>query len=384
MRALIVYATILSSIACASKDGAHLAALPSPCKTAILKGQTIQLHDSPFSGAALAVMELPTSTESSKLAIVADSGLFLGTFRGDSISVTRLIARRGEAVGQFLSLDAVSEGQNGEIVAFDRQLHRITRWGQDGIVKQSFVLPLASRADRYLAGGGAIVVVTSRSGNEPYAPTVGELQSLDSLGYPDSVLATFPSLVLHLVNGPEGSKFLARPLEIQPMVRWSTRYGWVIASTDSLYIRLGSARNPRIISGAGDRAPIDSYAKDSSIDAFVRSTGAKEDGRAEARSFATTTFFHDRTDLQLIDDIVPLLDGRIAVRRMRLCGDREGWNLLDSLGHPTGTIAVPHSFRAIMPLSNGILFEATGTKPLRLVKVSIPDVIARRSYSSSR
>lgn len=364
----------LIATVCACRDNRATVAgtLADPCETPIQQGSPVRFAGAVIDGRVREVRELSVQPGRARVGVIADSGLYSGTLSGDSIAIDRRVAQWGRAQGQVVSVDALTEGQDGSVVVFDRQLQRITRWGPSGAFDRLLTLRLSALADDYVAGGGSIVAVTSRTGNRAYAPTVGELHSLDSSGYVDSLLATFPSQVVHLTSGPKGSKFLRRPLEHQPIVRWSPIHGWVIASTDSLDIHFGPERQQHVIAGVGVRAPIDSAARDSSIEAFVRNTGVTGRGQAQARSFADRTFFRHRTHLQLIDDIVPLLDGGFAMRRMGLCRDRHGWNVIDSLGRPAGDFAVPLTYSAVMPSQGGLLFAVPRGDSLGLVLVSTP------------
>ncbi len=359
------------------------AALPSlladPCEAPSINGTQVRLTGVALRGSIGDAFELSTQADT-RVGIVADGAIYAATLSGDSITIGRRIAQLGPAEGQLLSVDALTEGQDGSVVAFDRQMHRISRWKPSGAFDRSVTLQLTALADGYVAGGGTVIAVTSQKGDIPYASTTGELRSLDSLGYTDSLLATFPGQVLRLRNDRAGSKFLSRPLERQPIVRWSHLHGWVIASTDSLNIYLGQSGQRRVIAGTGARAPIDPVTRDSSIDEFVRNTGAKGIARAEAKTFATENFFRGRTRLQLIDDIVPLLDGRLAVRRMGLCRDRHGWNMIDSIGRPAGVFTVPLNYRSVMHAKVGVLFAARREESLGLVLVPVaPDNNTARS-----
>jgi hypothetical protein len=92
---------------------------------------------------------------------------------------------------------------------------------------------------------------------------------------------------------------------------------------------------------------------------------------ADAKRFASDSLFRHRTHLQLVDDVVPLLDGRLAVRRMHLCGDRRGWNVIDSMGRSAGVFTVPLSYRAVMPARDGILFAVPRGESLVLTLVPV-------------
>lgn len=106
---------------------------------------------------------------------------------------------------------------------------------------------------------------------------------------------------------------------------------------------------------------------------------SKGTARAEAKSFASENFFRDRTRLQLIDDVLPLLDGRLALRRMRLCRDRQGWNVIDSVGQPAGVFTVPLEYRAVMPAKEGILFVKSRGNSLGFVLIPIASRVEKQS-----
>ena len=357
---------------CTESQRSDATQLANPCEMPVARGSAVRVTGAAI-GRVREIYELSARLGATRVGIVTDDALYHGTLGGDSVAVEHMVAAFGEADGQIRRIDALTSSGDGSVTVFDFATRRITHWGPSGVFDQSVTLPFYALEDAYAGGAGAIVAVSAHSGDKPYAPTIGELRSLDSLGFADSILASFPSLVVQLTGWPRGRKYLRRPLEHQPIIRWSWVHGWVIASTDSLNIHFGTAHQQRVIAGKGVRAPIDRAARDSSIEAYVRTTGASRDPeRAEkTRAFARENLFQGRTRLQLIDDIIVLFDGSFAVRRMHLCRDRHGWNVVDSLGRPGGGFTVPLAYRAVMPVNDGMLFAAERGDSLKLMVVRV-------------
>lgn len=370
MSAGLIFSTQVTGCASDVSQAEGHQTLPDPCAASLSQGSPVQLGRDVSAGRVRDVRELSTQSGRILLAMVADSGLFTGRPDGDSIVLLRRVAGWGAGEGEIISAEAVTEDERGAIVVFDRELQRISRWNRTGAFDRSIMLR-PSIVDQYFAGGGTVVAITSRHGNEPYASTVGEIHALDSLGNLDSVIVTFPTQVLHLTGAPAGSKLLRRPLERQPIVRWSQAHGWVVASTDSLNIHFGSLTNQRVVAGAGARASISRSSRDSSIEAYVRTTGVKGSGQKEVRTFARENLFKDRSRLQLIDEIVPLPNGGFALRRMELCPERQGWNVVDSSGRNVAIFTVPPAYSAVMPAGEGLLFAISGGDSVDVKVVSV-------------
>lgn len=348
--------------------------LPDPCGAQVTQGSAIRVVSTRPVGRVRQVLELSTESAHPRVGLVTDSGLYVGAIEGDSVFPVVHLATLGRGDRQVLMIESISEGGDRSVVAFDRGMQRVVRWDSAGVFLNSVPVRHAAMVDDYVAGGGTVVAVTSRNGHRAYAPTTGELRTLDQLGYPADLLSTFPSLVVRLTASPTGSKYLRRPLERQPMVRWSSVHGWVIASTDSLNVHFGFAGNKRVIAGGGTRAPIDSVARDSSIDAFVRTTGVTGQARDQARGFATETFFRDRTELQLTDNVIPLLNGSFAIRRMRLCTGVSGWNVIDSLGRARNVFTVPLRYQPVTAMRDGVLFSVVDGNSMGLALLHLPVV----------
>lgn len=368
---IVIAGVCMALVSC--QNGAPAAiSLSDPCDTPVSSGSTVRVTVNFPIGKIRRFRDVSAESGPFSVGVEADSGLFIAVMRDNTLRVERRVFTWGRDSSQVGSVDAITMRDDGTVVVADRSTQRIVSFDGDG--RMTAVIPIrpGSMAEGYAAGGGEVLAITSRPAEKAFAPSVGELYELDSLGRFGLSVARFPSLARHLTSAPSSSTLLPRPLERQPIIRWSPRFGWVIASTDSLTLSFSTDARRAPFVAAGRRAPIEAGARDSSIEAYVRFSGAQGALAKKLREFASKELFAHRTQLQLVDEVLPLFDGSVAVRRMRLCGDRQGWNIIDSLGHPVAKFTVPRAFTPVVADTTGALFFEIQGDTIMVRHVSLP------------
>lgn len=339
--------------ACKAREAEQAARLPNPCDAPIRVGEMVRLEGPSNAGLIRDALELTSSVVVGRVLAIADSGLYLAHVENGALRLDRRLIGAQEAP----SVDAVTEDAGGRVTMLDRRMQRVVTFGAVAGLKEVRELPRNSTGDEYVTGGGHIAAITATIGDRPYARVEGQVRALDSADYPSDVLARFPSLARRVRAMPIDQKLQPRPLEIQPIVRWSPWAKWVIASTDTLNIVFGAASGTRSVHASGERVRITAALVDSGVDAYVASRGATGTARAAgAQQFARTKLFANRPYLQLIDDVIVLADSQFAVRRMHLCEDRQGWNIISRNGRIGSSFTVPTRYTALEPTSSGLLF----------------------------
>lgn len=346
--------------------------LSDPCGTPVSSGAVVRVTANQPIGRIRRFRDLSAVTEPFSLGVEADSGLFIAVMPDSVLRVARRVSTWGPDSSQIGGVDAITLRDDGTVVVVDRSSQRIVSFDRDGRVTAVIPLRPGSMAEGYAAGGGEVVAISSRPAEKAFATTIGELYKLDSLGRFGLSIAQFPSLARHLTSAPSSSTLLPRPLERQPIVRWSPRVGWMIGSTDSLTLSFSADARRAPVVAAGRRAPIEAGARDSSIEAYVRFSGAQGALAMKLREFASKELFTHRAQLQLVDEILPLSDVRIAVRRMYLCSDRQGWNIVESPGHPARDFTVPLTFVPVAADATGALFSERQGDTLFVRHISLP------------
>lgn len=346
--------------------------LPDPCDAPALAVTALRLANAGPAGRVREFIDLSGADTGERVGVIADSGLFIGVIASDAIVLGPRVVSWGRGADRLGGVAAVTVRSTDTVVAVDRGMPRIVRLSIGGSARRDVPLRDPAGIDGYAAGGGEVVAITSRRADRAFEETSGELFLLDSTGNRGRRVAQFRSPALHVIGQPSGAKLLTRPFEHQPIVRWSTRWGWMILSTDSLNLQFADGAARGVIVGTGRRAPIDDTVREAGLSAYVRRTGATGAIAATIRKAAEQNLFAGRSSLQLVDEMVPLRDGRVALRRMRLCRDRQGWNVLDTLGVPTAQFTLPLSFVPTMAVRAGLLATTGGTDSLTPVIASFP------------
>ena len=320
----------------------------------------------------LALRDLASARVSASVLVTTDSGTYIARLHGLVLRIEHRVNVTDSAPTQFRA-DAASEQRDGEVVLYDIQQQRIATFNSNGQRTKTVALRLAALADAYVAGNGQVAAVVSRVADQPYTSVSGALRIVDDRGATDSVLFTFPTLARRTRADPRSGMYRARPLEHTPIVKWSSRLGWIVASTDTMHLTLRGPIGPvRTIAGSGRRTPVDRALRDSGIALWVAGAGFSADAKTRAREFAEENLFRDRPQLQLIDEVVPTDDGHIALRRMQACAPTQGWNIIDSAGHSAGTLRVPGAYTPIFADTDALLFTRNVGNSVQLVRVTLP------------
>lgn len=318
------------------------------------------------------ILDLASVQRSGRLLLVTSRNVYSAMLMADSLIVDPPFAGRGNSVGEVLEVTAATEDSAG-IVIFDRQVPRITLWDATGRVREVRVLSLGTGADTYVAGGGVVLAVSSERGMERYERVTGMLSTIDRSGYTDSVVAKFPTRALRTFSMGSHTRLMPRPLEHQPLIRWSRVDGWIVATSDSLHLDfMGTTRST--IAGTGRRAGIDAAVRDSALDSWTDNTGYKHKTESwlAARERAHSEFFGRKSHLQLIDEVLPFANGSVALRRMQLCRDRQGWNLLSASGESLGSFGVPLHYQPVATDGSAIVFANASAQKTELMIVRLP------------
>lgn len=382
VRVCSTFLTVVLVAACSKTRPSGAVALNDPCAAVVPRESLIHLDAHRVRGRVRKLLELVSDSPLAQVGIVTDSGTYIGVLGDDTLSVRHRLSDSRPDYPYVGDLRAISRASDGSIRGLDGRLLRVVRWDSSGALVSIQLLPSRATVDHYVLGPSGILAVTSKPGRKPYTATTGELWSLNSQNHTDSLVATFPALVVHPISSPS-AKYIDRPLEHQPIVRWSVVDGWVIASTDSLDIRFGSEHNHKLIAGDGARGALDSAVRDSGITEYVGTTGMRGPAVAAVRAFATS-LFRGRTRLQLVDDVIPLLDGKLAVRRMHYCTGRSGWNVVDSSGHLESVFTTPSGYQPVMPAADGILFTHVRGDSLYLSLLHLAPVRMTRNVNGQQ
>ena len=366
-RHVLVVTYLSALVGCADRRTSM--SLPDPCDSPSPIADPVTIIAATPTGRIRELLDLNAASDGDVVGIAADSGLYIGALSRDSLVVSRRVTTWGREAAQLGGVAAITMTDSGELIVVDRGRPRIITFARNSAARSEVSVRDPAGIDEYVGGGGKIVAVTSRRADRPFDVTTGELFALDNAGQRGRRIAQFPSLALRVIGQQSGTKLMTRPFEHQPVVRWSERWGWIIGATDSLRLQFADGTPRAILTGGGRRRAIDRDLRDIGLAEYVRRTGASGVIAETIRRTAERSLFEQRVALQLVDAILPLPEGRLALRRMRLCRDLEGWSIVDSLGMAASGFTIPLSTVPVMSVRGGVLAtEASGdsTRPVIL------------------